>query len=150
MEAVLQEGLGLWPKYTAGPSASNDGDCVPVWVSREKSTDPLQPMPGRTTCSRGLSHGSLYHEPNPTAQCDDASEPSPCWDALWAAPLPCDRTRGNSSKPKEGRFRLHVRKTFLTMRLVRPWPRLPRETVVAPSLAVFKARLDGALSNLVW
>jgi len=33
---------------------------------------------------------------------------------------------------------------------VRPWPRLPREAVAAPSLAVFKARLDGALSTLVW
>jgi len=36
------------------------------------------------------------------------------------------------------------------MRLVRPWPRLPREAVAAPSLAVLKARLDGALSSLVW
>jgi len=36
------------------------------------------------------------------------------------------------------------------MRVVRPWPRLPREAVAAPSLAVFKARLDGALSTLVW
>jgi len=36
------------------------------------------------------------------------------------------------------------------MRAVRPWPRLPRETVAAPSLAGFKARLDGALSSLVW
>jgi len=27
---------------------------------------------------------------------------------------------------------------------------LPREAVAAPFLAVFKARLDGALSNLVW
>jgi len=36
------------------------------------------------------------------------------------------------------------------MRVVRPWPRLPREAVAAPSLAVFKARLDGALSNLGW
>jgi len=36
------------------------------------------------------------------------------------------------------------------MRVVRPWHRLPREAVAAPSLAVFKARLDGALSNLVW
>jgi len=33
---------------------------------------------------------------------------------------------------------------------VRHWHRLPREAVAAPSLAVFKARLDGALSNLVW
>ena len=36
------------------------------------------------------------------------------------------------------------------MRVVRPWPRLPREAVAAPSLAVLKARLDGALSNLGW
>jgi len=36
------------------------------------------------------------------------------------------------------------------MRVVRPWHRLPREAVAAPSLAVFKGRLDRALSNLVW
>jgi len=34
--------------------------------------------------------------------------------------------------------------------MVKPWPRLPREVVDAPSLETFKARLDGALSNLVW
>jgi len=32
---------------------------------------------------------------------------------------------------------------------VRHWNRLPRKAVGAPSLKVFKARLDGALSNLV-
>ena len=36
------------------------------------------------------------------------------------------------------------------MRVVRPWPRLPREAVAAPSLAGFKARLDGALGTLGW
>ena len=36
------------------------------------------------------------------------------------------------------------------MRVVRHWNRLPRETVDAPSLEAFKARLDGALSNLVY
>ena len=61
-----------------------------------------------------------------------------------------DRTRGNSSKLKEGRFRLDIRKKFFPMRVVRPWPRLPREAVAAPSLEVLKARLDGALSTLVW
>jgi len=36
------------------------------------------------------------------------------------------------------------------MRVVKPWPTLPREAVAAPSLAGFKARLDGALSSLGW
>ena len=36
------------------------------------------------------------------------------------------------------------------MRVVKHWPRLPREAVAAPSLAGSKARLDGALSTLGW
>jgi len=36
------------------------------------------------------------------------------------------------------------------VRVVRPWPRLPREAVAAPSLEGFEARLDGALGNLGW
>jgi len=56
----------------------------------------------------------------------------------------------NSFKLKEGRFKLDIRKEFFTMEVVRPWPRLPRGAVAAPSLAVLKARLDGALSSLGW
>jgi len=50
---------------------------------------------------------------------------------------------------KEGRFRIDIRKKLFTMRVVRHWHRLPREAVAASSLPMFKARLDGALSNLV-
>jgi len=35
------------------------------------------------------------------------------------------------------------------MRMLRHWNRLPREVVDGTSLAVFKDRLDGALSNLI-
>ena len=59
------------------------------------------------------------------------------------------RTRYSGFKLKEGSFRLDIRKKLFTMRVVRHWKRLPREVVGAPSLEVFKVRLDGALSNLI-
>ncbi|KFZ50379.1 hypothetical protein N338_09093, partial [Podiceps cristatus] len=55
----------------------------------------------------------------------------------------------NGFKLKGGRFRLDIRKKFFTMRVVGHWNRLPREAVDAPSLEMFKAVLDGALSSLV-
>ncbi|KFQ69446.1 hypothetical protein N335_04814, partial [Phaethon lepturus] len=48
---------------------------------------------------------------------------------------------------KEGRCRLAIRKKFFTVRVMEHWNRLLR-VVNAPSLEMFKARLDGPLSNL--
>ena len=59
-----------------------------------------------------------------------------------------DKTRGNEFKLKEGRLRLE--RNSLPMRVMRHWNRLPRQAVTARFLEVFKARLDGALGNLVY
>jgi len=61
-----------------------------------------------------------------------------------------NRTRGNGFKVTEGRFRILIRKEFCTRRMVRNCNKLLREAVDALSLEEFKARLNGALSNLVW
>ena len=60
-----------------------------------------------------------------------------------------DRTRRNYFKLEKGIFRIDIKKRFFTVMVVRHWNRMPTEVVDAPSLEAFKARLDGAVSNLV-
>ncbi|KFV54899.1 hypothetical protein N341_08677, partial [Tyto alba] len=54
----------------------------------------------------------------------------------------------NSFKLKEGRIRIDMWKKLFTMVVMIHWNKLYREVVDAYYLEVFKARLDGALSNL--
>jgi len=62
----------------------------------------------------------------------------------------CDRTRSNGFKLRESRFRLDIRKKFFTIKVAKHWHRLPRGVVDAQSLETFKAKLDRALSDLVY
>ena len=54
-----------------------------------------------------------------------------------------DRVRGKGFKLKKTRIRLDIGKKFFTQRVVKHWHRLSRGAVDAPSLEVFKARLEG-------
>ena len=46
------------------------------------------------------------------------------------------------------KFCLNMRKNFFALRVMEPWPRLPREAVESP-LEIFQTHLDNVLYNLL-
>ena len=55
----------------------------------------------------------------------------------------CDTgLRGHNLKLRKPKFRLEQRKHFFALRVVEPWNSLPESTVNAPSLRVFKKKLN--------
>ena len=43
-----------------------------------------------------------------------------------------------------------MRKNYFSLRVMEPWPRLPREAVESPSLEIFQPCLDAVLCSLLW
>ncbi|RMC00398.1 hypothetical protein DUI87_23006 [Hirundo rustica rustica] len=60
-----------------------------------------------------------------------------------------DGTRGGNFKFKKSRFKVDMSKKFFTMRIVKHRNIFPREVLGTSYLEVFKAKLDGTLSNLL-
>ncbi|KAF7241146.1 Stimulated by retinoic acid gene 6 protein-like [Varanus komodoensis] len=59
------------------------------------------------------------------------------------------RTRNNQFKLRQPRFRLDIRKRFLTVRAIHQRDQLPREVVGSPTLETFKKKLDSHLNGMV-
>lgn len=60
------------------------------------------------------------------------------------------RTRGHSLKLHQGKFRLDIRRYFLTERVIRYWNGLARVVVKSLYWKGFKERLDVSVSAMVW
>ncbi|KFP29649.1 hypothetical protein N325_03341, partial [Colius striatus] len=55
----------------------------------------------------------------------------------------------NGMKLEHKKFHLNIRKNYFTVRVRKPWHRLPRGVVESPSLEVLKAHLDIFLCDLI-
>lgn len=59
------------------------------------------------------------------------------------------QSQGEWFQTEKGRLIFAIKEKFFTVRVGKHWKRLPSE-VNAPSLELFKTRMNGGLSNVVW
>lgn len=59
-------------------------------------------------------------------------------------------TRTNGWKPKPFKFKLVIRHTFLTVRVISIWSKLSGEIVDSLSLAVFQTRMNAFLEDTLY
>jgi len=75
------------------------------------------------------------------------------WDSPFIHTWGCKLRRKNFRYPRNKQiemfFQLNMRKNFFTLRVMEPWPRLPREVVESPSLEIFKTLLDKVLFSVL-
>jgi len=155
-EKYQRQWLGFWI-YKTHPAVGAQGrqrqssEQHPGVLLPEGAQSGVDPLPRAPCLQRaGELHGaSRGAAPTPQRLWDrrEREGGSPSWGSAHAH-VPNAGKRGGLLK--EGRFRLGRGEKFFPMRVLRPWPRLPRGAVAAPSLAVSKARLDGAWSTLGW
>lgn len=60
-----------------------------------------------------------------------------------------DRMSRNGLKFHQGRFRLHIKRSFFAERVIKHWNMLSREVVVLPSLEVFRRGIDVIVGNMI-
>jgi len=60
-----------------------------------------------------------------------------------------NRTRNNGLKLECRKFHTSMQKSFVTVRVMEHWNRLPREVVESPSMEILKAHLDTYMCDLL-
>ena len=140
--------------------------CIPFWVPHfKRDVDSMERVQRRATRMIRGQQGRPYEERlwdlnlfslqkrrlrGDLVACDKLvrGDQQALGESLFHRALP-GVTRNNGHKLVDSRFRLDTRRRYFTVKAARIWNQLPREVVLAPTLGVFKRRLDVHLAGVV-